>query len=244
MLRDSERRARQIPSGRRGSSPRALRSADGILFDWTWVLSRQRSLRSTYWTESIGPTAAVATLARLEKLDVAHHVGEIGALVRAGWAAAATRHGVPADVIGIPALCILSFDAQEISRALMTLFTQEMLARGFLAAGAFYPTCPQARSGRPVSGSGRRSFRPAPATSGPRHGADGLARTRGAERFCPPHLMQPARKILQLGCGSMGSRRVRDLSRRPDVEVRARADRWTAVQPNQEPERVLPRPGP
>jgi predicted dehydrogenase len=29
------------------------------------------------------------------------------------------------------------------------------------------------------------------------------------------------RRILQLGCGSMGSRRMRDLSRRPDVEVRA-----------------------
>jgi len=102
--------------------------------------AQQTFISSTYWTESIGPTAAVATLARLEQLDVARHVGEIGTLVRAGWAAAASRHGVPAKVIGIPALCILSFDAGNISRALMTLFTQEMLARGFLAAGAFYPT--------------------------------------------------------------------------------------------------------
>jgi len=44
--------------------------------------------------------------------------------------------------------------------------------------------------------------------------------------------MHTGRKILQLGCGSMGSRRVRDLSRRPDVEVRAfdaRADRRQSV---------------
>lgn len=40
--------------------------------------------------------------------------------------------------------------------------------------------------------------------------------------------MNAKRRILQLGGGSMGSRRMRDLSRRPDVEVRAfdgRADR-------------------
>lgn len=102
--------------------------------------AQQTFISSTYWTEAIGPTAAVATLARLEELDVARHVGEIGVLVRAGWAAAATRQGLPVRVGGIPALCILSFDADENSRALMTLFTQEMLARGFLAAGAFYPT--------------------------------------------------------------------------------------------------------
>jgi glutamate-1-semialdehyde 2,1-aminomutase len=97
-------------------------------------------ISSTYWTEAIGPTAAVATLKRLQELEVARHVGEIGSLVRAGWAAAATRTGAPAKVIGIPALCILSFDAGEQSRPAMTLFTQEMLDRGFLASGGFYPT--------------------------------------------------------------------------------------------------------
>ena len=102
--------------------------------------AQQTFISSTYWTESIGPTAAVATLARLEELNVAQHVQEIGSSVRAGWAAAATRTGLPAKVIGIPALCILSFDAGDLSRALMTLFTQEMLARGFLSAAGFYPT--------------------------------------------------------------------------------------------------------
>lgn len=102
--------------------------------------AQQTFVSSTYWTEAIGPTAAVATLVRMEAVNVSRHIGEIGTLVRAGWAAAGTRHGLPVKVGGIPALCVLSFDAGETSRALMTLFTQEMLARGFLAAGAFYPT--------------------------------------------------------------------------------------------------------
>jgi glutamate-1-semialdehyde 2,1-aminomutase len=102
--------------------------------------AQQTFVSSTYWTEAIGPTAAVATLARMEALDVSRHIGEIGALVRSGWTAAGARQGLPVKVGGIPALCTLGFEAGENSRAVMTLFTQEMLARGFLAAGAFYPT--------------------------------------------------------------------------------------------------------
>lgn len=102
--------------------------------------AQESFISSTYWTEAIGPTAAVATLARLEELGVARHIEKIGELVRAGWASAGIRHGLPVKVIGIPALCILAFDAGDNSRALMTLFVQEMLARGFLAASGFYPT--------------------------------------------------------------------------------------------------------
>lgn len=102
--------------------------------------AQETFVSSTYWTEAIGPTAAVATLARMEAVKVWRHVGEIGTLVRAGWAEAGARHRLVVKVGGIPALCLLGFDAGENSRALMTLFTQEMLARGFLAAAAFYPT--------------------------------------------------------------------------------------------------------
>ncbi|MSU46109.1 MAG: aminotransferase class III-fold pyridoxal phosphate-dependent enzyme [Lacunisphaera sp.] len=102
--------------------------------------AQQTFVSSTYWTEAIGPTAAVATLARLAALNVSRHVVDIGVLVRTGWTAAGARHGLPVKVGGIPALCILGFDTGENSRAVMTLFTQEMLARGFLSAGGFYPT--------------------------------------------------------------------------------------------------------
>jgi glutamate-1-semialdehyde 2,1-aminomutase len=80
------------------------------------------------------------SLARLEEVDICRHIADSGKQVLAGWTAAAHRHALPAKVGGIPALCLLSFDAGPQSRALMTLFTQEMLSRGFLSAGAFYPT--------------------------------------------------------------------------------------------------------
>jgi len=34
----------------------------------------------------------------------------------------------------------MHFECGDLSRAAMTLFTQEMLARGYLASGGFYPT--------------------------------------------------------------------------------------------------------
>jgi glutamate-1-semialdehyde 2,1-aminomutase len=96
---------------------------------------------STYWTEGIGPAAALATLRRLKELDAVAHIAKIGDLTRQGWRDAAARHGLQVTVGGIPALCNFSFSYGDDSRRLMTLFTQTMLDRGYLANGVFYPTC-------------------------------------------------------------------------------------------------------
>lgn len=103
-------------------------------------LAQQTFVSSTYWTESIGPVAALATIEQMEKVNVVEQIRRIGELVRAGWTAASAKHGVPIKLMGQPALCIFAFDCGEESRTVMTLFTQEMLERGFLANGGFYPT--------------------------------------------------------------------------------------------------------
>jgi len=101
---------------------------------------RQAFISSTYWTESIGPAAALATLARLAETEAIAHIRQIGTQTAAGWRALAERHGLKLRHAGIPALCSFAFDHGADSLPLMTLFTQEMLARGFLANGLFYPT--------------------------------------------------------------------------------------------------------
>ena len=95
---------------------------------------------STYWTEAIGPTAALATIDRMEQVRVWEHVGQIGSSVLKGWVDVGARHGLKVKVSGTPALCVMGFDVGDQNKLLLTLFTQEMLIRGFLAAGAFYPT--------------------------------------------------------------------------------------------------------
>jgi glutamate-1-semialdehyde 2,1-aminomutase len=101
---------------------------------------QQTFVSSTYWTESIGPVAALAAINRMEEVNVSAHIRRIGELIRAGWTAVATKQEIPINLMGQPALCVFSFNCGEASRAVMTLFTQFMLDRGFLANGTFYPT--------------------------------------------------------------------------------------------------------
>lgn len=94
---------------------------------------------STYWTEAVGPTAALATIRKLQKIDIATHTGRIGDQMRQAWLDLGRRHGVPAIANGHSALLSLGFEHQD-ALALGTLLTARMLEKGFLAGGGFYPS--------------------------------------------------------------------------------------------------------
>jgi glutamate-1-semialdehyde 2,1-aminomutase len=96
-------------------------------------------ISSTFWTEGVGPTAARATLAVMDEIDVPAHVARIAMPLREGLVALGGKNHVPIHVGGYPALTSLTFEHPE-AAALTTLFTVRMLARGFLAGSTFYPT--------------------------------------------------------------------------------------------------------
>jgi glutamate-1-semialdehyde 2,1-aminomutase len=92
---------------------------------------------STYWTERIGPAAALATIRKHRRCEVAKHLIEIGNLVKAGWRRAADGTGLAIRVGGIAPLASFAFDYPN-GQAVRTLFTQLMLEKGFLATSGFY----------------------------------------------------------------------------------------------------------
>lgn len=97
--------------------------------------SAQRSfISSSYWTEGIGPAAALATIRKLRAVNGPQHFWRLGGRVREGLAELATKHGLPIRVLGKPPLPSMVFDFGDETMAFSTLFTQEMLDRGFLAA--------------------------------------------------------------------------------------------------------------
>lgn len=96
-------------------------------------------ISSTYWTERIGPSAAIATICKHQRDNVSSHLIRIGKRIQAGWQEAADQTGLAVDVGGIPPVGHLIFKYEQ-SQAVHTLFTQLMLERGFLAAKAFYAT--------------------------------------------------------------------------------------------------------
>lgn len=96
-------------------------------------------ISSTYWTERIGPVAALATIRKIRHESVPTHLAEMGNLVKEGWLAAAADKEVRIDVSGVAPLPHFNFEYHN-SSAVRTLFTQLMLERGFLASNLFYAT--------------------------------------------------------------------------------------------------------
>ena len=96
-------------------------------------------ISSTYWTESVGPTAALVSLAEMERTRVWEHVWTVGEEVTEVWASLGKKHGLPIHTGGcFPTLNHFAFT--EFPSQLKTLFTQMMLQHGFLASTQYYPT--------------------------------------------------------------------------------------------------------
>lgn len=97
-------------------------------------------ISSTYWTESVGPAAALVTVDKLRKNNVAQYVEKIGRMVMNFWEKYGQKHGLPVEVEdGYPCLANFKFN-HDLSRHLGTLYVQLMLERGFLAGTSIYPT--------------------------------------------------------------------------------------------------------
>ena len=94
-------------------------------------------ISSTYWTERIGPAAALATIKKHWRCNVSDHLVATGERVQTGWKQAAERAGLKISVSGIPPLSHLKFEYEN-GQAASTLFTQLMLESGFLASTSFY----------------------------------------------------------------------------------------------------------
>jgi len=101
-------------------------------------VAQESFISSTYWTERIGPAAAIATIGKLRRCRVPSHVKRVGKKVMKGWGELAEEAGLRMEVAGMPALATFKLDYGEESQAVHTLFTQEMLDRGFLASKNFY----------------------------------------------------------------------------------------------------------
>lgn len=96
-------------------------------------------ISSTYWTERIGPVAALATIQKHKRCNVSKHLVRIGENIKSGWRTAADNAGISITCTGIPPMGHFEFNYSN-GQAMRTLFTQLMLERGFLASNAFYAT--------------------------------------------------------------------------------------------------------
>ena len=100
--------------------------------------SQDTFMSSTMWTERVGFVAALKTIEVLTRSRGWEHLIEIGQLIKDGWLYLAHKHNIDIDVTDFKPLITMKFRYGERNLALSTLFTQEMLRRGYLAATSVY----------------------------------------------------------------------------------------------------------
>ena len=89
-------------------------------------------ISSTYWTEGVGSAAALATIHKMQRIDVRAHVARIGTMLRESLLGLAEKHGLPMTCEGHAALPCFNFKHQD-NLALQTLYNLRMLERDILS---------------------------------------------------------------------------------------------------------------
>tara|TARA_Y100000590_G_C15696621_1_gene1005363 strand:+ start:66 stop:2246 length:2181 start_codon:yes stop_codon:yes gene_type:complete len=95
-------------------------------------------ISSTFWTERIGPTAALKTLEIMDKCKSWKIITHIGKKIQKRWEEIFDFYNIDVSIGGIPGLSNFIFNSKN-HQNYKTLITQEMLKNNFLATNAIYP---------------------------------------------------------------------------------------------------------
>ena len=94
-------------------------------------------ISSTFWTESLGPTAALKTLEIMERKKTWIYITQLGKYITLKWKKLAKKNKINIKTSGIPALCTFVFLSKN-HQSYKTFITQEMLKKGYLATTTIY----------------------------------------------------------------------------------------------------------
>jgi glutamate-1-semialdehyde 2,1-aminomutase len=96
-------------------------------------------ISSSYWTDGVGPAAALAVLEKVERLGVQQIIWARGERLQNSLRALAARHTACKLVVGgMPAIPTMVFDLGPDTPLAQTLYVRKMRERGFLVATYHY----------------------------------------------------------------------------------------------------------
>jgi glutamate-1-semialdehyde 2,1-aminomutase len=101
-------------------------------------IAQDTFISSTYWTDRIGPTAALATIRKFKACHAGDYLNRLGKQLQNGIRKMAEKHALKLLVTGIPPLTHLAFQYNDKNSQLKTLFIQEMLERNYIASLSVY----------------------------------------------------------------------------------------------------------
>jgi len=94
-------------------------------------------ISSTFWTERVGPSAALAALKVMRDVKSWDVITEIGLKIRKAWSLAAERQNVSIEISGLPSIQSYAFKSSA-NLEYKTFVTQEMLKSGYLSTPLIY----------------------------------------------------------------------------------------------------------
>lgn len=94
-------------------------------------------ISSTFWTERIGPTAALKTLEVMERVKSWEQITKTGQDITEKWKLLAKKHDLSITTGGLPAITSFAFNSPN-ALAYKTLITQNMLMKGYLAGNLVF----------------------------------------------------------------------------------------------------------
>ena len=94
-------------------------------------------ISSTFWTERIGPAAALKTMEVMEREKPWDFITENGKYISRKWKLIAQNNDLEISTFGIPSLAGFSFISENALKY-KTLITQELLKKGYLASTVLY----------------------------------------------------------------------------------------------------------
>ncbi len=94
-------------------------------------------MSSTFWTDRIGPVAAIKTLEVMEREKSWEKITYLGERIFLIWKKLSKKHNLKINISGLPSLAKFNFKSNN-SLAYKTFITQEMLKHKFLAANGVY----------------------------------------------------------------------------------------------------------
>ena len=99
--------------------------------------AKKSFISSTFWTDRIGPSAAIKTLEVMEREKSWEEISFLGKKIFLIWKKMSKKHNIKINISGLPSLAKFSFKSSN-SQAYKTFVTQEMLKNKFLASNGVY----------------------------------------------------------------------------------------------------------
>jgi glutamate-1-semialdehyde 2,1-aminomutase len=100
-------------------------------------------ISSTYWSDTVGATAALSTIRAMKRRNAMAHISTVGERLQAQFNQSAAAHGVPLKAVGRPQQVAITYtdDApDECKKQIKDYFVQEMTYRGFFTSFGFNPS--------------------------------------------------------------------------------------------------------